>query len=213
MPTVPARAASPPRPNLVRGGSSCGYAWNVGGWSACSDNCKGGYQTRDIYCRRSDGSVVPDAYCGGKPAAIQQCSNPSAPECAPAEVATHNAVVTYRTDNPGSSAIQVVAMLNSFSPSLPSSVKTIEIKLDPKSLTHQMCVYGVTKTVSWPGGSTTTCDRPPEKYSSIKLLATGKEYPLNGTSNMCSYCSGQINHGDLRVDIGNGVSTPLLIKK
>ncbi|EKP0310271.1 thrombospondin type-1 domain-containing protein [Aeromonas veronii] len=66
-----------------QGVSSCGYTWGMGGWSACSDNCNGGYQTRDVYCRRSDGSVVPDAYCGGKPPAIQQCSNPSAPECQP----------------------------------------------------------------------------------------------------------------------------------
>ncbi|MGN5048576.1 thrombospondin type-1 domain-containing protein [Aeromonas sp. 23P] len=64
-----------------QGVTSCGYSWNIGGWSACSDNCNGGYQTRDIFCRRSDGSVVPDSYCGGKPAAIQQCSNTSAPEC------------------------------------------------------------------------------------------------------------------------------------
>ncbi|HHP5493017.1 TPA: thrombospondin type-1 domain-containing protein, partial [Aeromonas veronii] len=64
-----------------QGVTSCGYSWSVGGWSACSNNCSGGYQTRDIYCRRSDGSAVPDSYCGGKPAAIQQCSNPSAPEC------------------------------------------------------------------------------------------------------------------------------------
>jgi hypothetical protein len=73
--------SKPPTSQPCQGVSSCGYAWNVGGWSGCSDNCNGGYQTRNIYCRRSDGSVVPDAYCGGKPAAIQQCSNPSAPEC------------------------------------------------------------------------------------------------------------------------------------
>lgn len=73
--------SKPPTSQPCQGVSSCGYAWNVGGWSGCSDNCNGGYQTRDIYCRRSDGSVVPDAYCGAEPASIQTCHNPNDSSC------------------------------------------------------------------------------------------------------------------------------------
>ncbi len=73
--------SKPPTSQPCQGVSSCGYAWNVGGWSGCSDICNGGYQTREVYCRRSDGSVVPDAYCGAEPTSIQACHNPNDSSC------------------------------------------------------------------------------------------------------------------------------------
>lgn len=52
------------------------YAWETGGWSACSTSCGGGTQTRTVTCRRSDNVTVPDAYCNAiaKPPASQSCN-------------------------------------------------------------------------------------------------------------------------------------------
>ena len=66
--------AKPATQQACQGVTSCGYSWAIGGWSACSDPVNGGYQTRDVYCRRTDGTIVADAYCGAKPNNIQVCS-------------------------------------------------------------------------------------------------------------------------------------------
>lgn len=53
------------------------YSWYTGGWSStCSAYCGNGTQSRTVYCRRSDGTSVGDAYCSGsKPSASRNCSS------------------------------------------------------------------------------------------------------------------------------------------
>ncbi|XP_077978826.1 uncharacterized protein LOC144434246 [Glandiceps talaboti] len=42
----------------------CTYQWQeTGDWTECSDNCGGGYRTREISCRSSNGSYVIDSLC------------------------------------------------------------------------------------------------------------------------------------------------------
>lgn len=54
--------------------NACTYAWVASGWGACSNSCGTGTQTQAVYCRRSDGNAVADAYCGGgKPATSRSC--------------------------------------------------------------------------------------------------------------------------------------------
>jgi len=49
------------------------YIWNSGNWSACSDTCDGGTQTRSVTCIiQATGVIVLDTNCNGtKPAASQ----------------------------------------------------------------------------------------------------------------------------------------------
>jgi len=186
--------SKPATSQACQGVSSCGYSWSVGGWSACSDNCNGGYQTRDIYCRRTDGSVVPDAYCGGKPAAIQQCSNPSAPECKPIEQPTHILGMGTATIGSGGPTIHLrtgwapangYTINGSISPAVSGDVGGIEIIWEIGPPKGRVCVRS--KKVSWPGGS--ACGGKP--LSSVKFLSTGQTFVFgNSPENMtCSYCS------------------------
>ena len=39
------------------------YSYKYGNWSACSENCGGGTQTRTATCTRSDGRAVSDTFC------------------------------------------------------------------------------------------------------------------------------------------------------
>jgi LruC domain-containing protein len=55
--------------------SSCSYAWYTSAYSACSGLCDVGTQSRTVYCKRSDGAQVADAFCGGAaPASSQSCA-------------------------------------------------------------------------------------------------------------------------------------------
>lgn len=53
------------------------YSWYASGWSStCSAYCGSGTQSRSVYCRRSDGTSVGDAYCSGsKPSASRSCTS------------------------------------------------------------------------------------------------------------------------------------------
>ena len=53
--------------------SSCSYSWQTGSWSAYSSTCStSATRTRSVYCRRSNGSTVPDSNCSGtRPASSQ----------------------------------------------------------------------------------------------------------------------------------------------
>jgi hypothetical protein len=52
---------------------SCTYSANLGGWSACSNTCGTGTQTRSVSCTRSDSTTVANSYCGS-PATSQSCT-------------------------------------------------------------------------------------------------------------------------------------------
>jgi hypothetical protein len=55
--------------------SACSYSWQASGWSAPA-GCGSVTQNRSVWCQRSDGSSVSDAYCGGgKPATSQGSSD------------------------------------------------------------------------------------------------------------------------------------------
>jgi len=43
---------------------TCGFSWEAGSWSAPSRTCGSATRTRDVVCRRSDGTQVVDAQCG-----------------------------------------------------------------------------------------------------------------------------------------------------
>ncbi|MFA5125971.1 MAG: right-handed parallel beta-helix repeat-containing protein [archaeon] len=54
--------------------SSYTYSWQTGAWSSCSVSCGAGSQTRNVYCKRNDGTKVADSYCSGtKPGTSQAC--------------------------------------------------------------------------------------------------------------------------------------------
>lgn len=61
------------------GGTTYTYSWYTGDWSGCPDPacCSGIYQTRPVYCKRSDGASVADAYCSGSrpESSNNYCSN------------------------------------------------------------------------------------------------------------------------------------------
>ncbi len=57
--------------------SSCTYSWQTGSWSACSPSTCG-YQSRSVWCQRSDGATVSGSYCSGaKPIGARECNVPS----------------------------------------------------------------------------------------------------------------------------------------
>ena len=182
--------AKPATQQACQGVTSCGYSWAVGGWSACSNNCTGGYQTRDVYCRRTDGSIVADAYCGGKPNTVQQCSNPSAPECAPKETPTHYITVgsfAYSTVvgsfmNWGYSAGRAGGISPSISP-LNGLMMTNGDNIG-RHQNYKWCMnyasYG-------------KCSAPARYF---KIISTGEEYSLNSNvyfGGSCNLCSGEIS--------------------
>ena len=43
---------------------TCGFSWEAGPWNAPSRTCGSATRTRDVVCRRSDGTQVADAQCG-----------------------------------------------------------------------------------------------------------------------------------------------------
>ncbi|WP_422513518.1 thrombospondin type-1 domain-containing protein [Sphingomonas sp. 3-13AW] len=55
----------------------CGYNWQANGWSAPAPACGASTQTRTVWCQRSDGTTVADAYCNGgtRPAAAQAATD------------------------------------------------------------------------------------------------------------------------------------------
>jgi len=57
--------------------SGCGFAWNYGSWSQCSNSCGTGTQTRSADCMRSDGAVVESEQCGAKEEVSISCSSVS----------------------------------------------------------------------------------------------------------------------------------------
>lgn len=59
--------------------AGCSYTWQSAAWSACSNACGSGTQTRTVFCQRSDGTPVADTFCSGSaPATSQSCSDTSA---------------------------------------------------------------------------------------------------------------------------------------
>lgn len=77
---IPARTASEYQsfrsnalisPNIV----NCTYSWTTSAYGSCSLTCGGGTQSRTVQCKRHDGTVVAESYCGGiKPAVSQSCN-------------------------------------------------------------------------------------------------------------------------------------------
>jgi len=51
------------------------YSWYAGSWSVCNPCGASGTQTREVYCKRNDGTQVEDSYCSGvKLATSQSCT-------------------------------------------------------------------------------------------------------------------------------------------
>ena len=51
------------------------YNWMTGGWSACTESCGGGTQTRTVWCEDTNGVTVADGFCSGiKPGGSQTCN-------------------------------------------------------------------------------------------------------------------------------------------
>ncbi|HHP5494509.1 TPA: thrombospondin type-1 domain-containing protein [Aeromonas veronii] len=168
----------PPTSQPCQGVTSCGYSWSVGGWSACSNNCSGGYQTRDIFCRRSDGSAVPDNYCGAKPAAIQQCSNPSAPECQPKEEPTH--IVTVGRYSFSGVLGGAGSVDGYFKPNYTSQNDRAGALQPDLNTTSAVATYSVNPAeYKWCVGSWGAYGSyGPRPYGTIKIISTGQQYDL-----------------------------------
>ncbi|XP_056395971.1 ADAMTS-like protein 2 [Hyla sarda] len=62
-------------------GPSCDRQWTVSDWGPCSGSCGQGKMIRHVYCKTSDGRVVPESQCNleTKPLAIHPCGDKNCP--------------------------------------------------------------------------------------------------------------------------------------
>ncbi|XP_042333762.1 ADAMTS-like protein 2 isoform X2 [Sceloporus undulatus] len=62
-------------------GPPCDRQWTVSDWGPCSGGCGQGRMIRHVYCKTSDGRVVPESQCNleTKPLAIHPCGDKSCP--------------------------------------------------------------------------------------------------------------------------------------
>lgn len=83
--TVPDGYCGAGKPQAVEACTSyatCTYAWQVGDWGGCSASCGGGWRSRSVWCRRSNGEQVDGSYCGSAPASSEQCNTQACPSIA-----------------------------------------------------------------------------------------------------------------------------------
>ncbi|ELR55182.1 ADAMTS-like protein 2, partial [Bos mutus] len=62
-------------------GPPCDRQWTVSDWGPCSGSCGQGRMIRHVYCKTSDGRVVPESQCQmeTKPLAIHPCGDKNCP--------------------------------------------------------------------------------------------------------------------------------------
>ncbi|XP_075041914.1 ADAMTS-like protein 2 [Mixophyes fleayi] len=62
-------------------GPPCDRQWTVSDWGPCSGSCGQGKMIRHVYCKTSDGRVVPESHCNleTKPLAIHPCGEKNCP--------------------------------------------------------------------------------------------------------------------------------------
>nr|XP_030142906.3 ADAMTS-like protein 2 isoform X5 [Taeniopygia guttata] len=62
-------------------GPPCDRQWTVSDWGPCSGGCGQGRMIRHVYCKTSDGRVVPESQCSldTKPLAIHPCGDKNCP--------------------------------------------------------------------------------------------------------------------------------------
>ncbi|XP_064027496.1 ADAMTS-like protein 2 isoform X4 [Pogoniulus pusillus] len=62
-------------------GPPCDRQWTVSDWGPCSGGCGQGRMIRHVYCKTSDGRVVPESQCHleSKPLAIHPCGDKNCP--------------------------------------------------------------------------------------------------------------------------------------
>ncbi|XP_041430769.1 ADAMTS-like protein 2 [Xenopus laevis] len=62
-------------------GPPCDRQWTVSDWGPCSGSCGQGKMIRHVYCKTSDGRVVPESQCNPdtKPLAIHPCGDKNCP--------------------------------------------------------------------------------------------------------------------------------------
>ncbi|XP_013928722.1 PREDICTED: ADAMTS-like protein 2 isoform X3 [Thamnophis sirtalis] len=62
-------------------GPPCDRQWTVSDWGPCSGGCGPGRMIRQVYCKSSDGRVVPETQCNpeAKPLAIHPCGEKNCP--------------------------------------------------------------------------------------------------------------------------------------
>ncbi|XP_030063560.1 ADAMTS-like protein 2 [Microcaecilia unicolor] len=62
-------------------GSPCDRQWTASDWGPCSGSCGQGKVVRHVYCKTSDGRVVPESQCNleTKPLAIHPCGDKNCP--------------------------------------------------------------------------------------------------------------------------------------
>ncbi|KAK2491091.1 hypothetical protein MC885_016016 [Smutsia gigantea] len=62
-------------------GPPCDRQWTVSDWGPCSGSCGQGRTIRHVYCKTSDGRVVPESQCqtDAKPLAIHPCGDKNCP--------------------------------------------------------------------------------------------------------------------------------------
>uniref|UniRef100_H0VBN1 ADAMTS like 2 n=1 Tax=Cavia porcellus TaxID=10141 RepID=H0VBN1_CAVPO len=62
-------------------GPPCDRQWTVSDWGPCSGSCGQGRTIRHVYCKTSDGRVVPESQCQAetKPLAIHPCGDRNCP--------------------------------------------------------------------------------------------------------------------------------------
>ncbi|XP_053329644.1 ADAMTS-like protein 2 [Spea bombifrons] len=62
-------------------GPACDRQWTASDWGPCSGGCGQGKMIRHVYCKTSDGRVVPESQCNldAKPLAIHPCGEKNCP--------------------------------------------------------------------------------------------------------------------------------------
>uniref|UniRef100_F6U9F2 ADAMTS like 2 n=1 Tax=Ornithorhynchus anatinus TaxID=9258 RepID=F6U9F2_ORNAN len=113
-------------------GPPCDRQWTVSDWGPCSGSCGQGRMIRHVYCKTSDGRVVPEAQCSleAKPLAIHPCGDKNCPahwlaqDWERVRGGGDQGVGGRQLDPASSRCFQYLPRLKGFPPALPSTFST-----------------------------------------------------------------------------------------
>jgi hypothetical protein len=84
--------------------------WFIGSWSACTVECGGGTQTRDVHCEDSSGNEVPDSHCSGtKPSSVTACNTDP---CIGVNLTDFERVPVFNNNTPNDQSVTVTVSPN-----------------------------------------------------------------------------------------------------
>eukprot|EP00808_Paulinella_micropora_P019295 g23824.t1 len=79
------------------------YAYSLGAWGACSQDCGEGIRTRNVVCRNSQSAIVADSFCnnaGTKPITVEPCNLGACPQNVTLEAVLTHVQITVEVTGP-----------------------------------------------------------------------------------------------------------------